>query len=421
MKTYRLFFILMLTFCTCAATNLQAQKIDAESLRSIVAALQSQVKKHPSTFPLESLDDGAQGVAAGLQNVYFGYGERRYTTRTDFHPAMDAGYFPRETGEVMTAYEKTQEVRAPKSYLKKIYAMQKGLLVSAEMKSTGYKIILKHTLEQPYYDSEGRAYHEYWTCYRHVDVRSLVYLGLLARKILGNEKATHADLVGKHTFEAGELIAFVGFDPNFKTGLPRSHLDFSLHFFADPDKGTNIRKYAMNPLLLFPPFQYADPRAHQPGEDGVPAYQFVIDAQSIVPPTRRKNGRFQIEIPAGGLATDGTYIPTRYFALNAMQVSVFNGGRELATYSIDRHQKLGYDTSSYNELDNPEESKPYFQAPLDEQGDIYQMQAVIPAKWLKSIDYDWSKAGSVSVRVASIWDGYLEGHFHAFEIPLAVK
>ncbi|MBT8076542.1 MAG: hypothetical protein KJN61_08740, partial [Gammaproteobacteria bacterium] len=69
----------------------------------------------------------------------------------------------------------------------------------------------------------------------------------------------------------------------------------------------------------------------------------------------------------------------------------------------------------------PDESKPYFHAPLNEQGDIYQMQAVIPAKWLKSIDYDWSKAGSVSVRVASIWDGYLDGHFHAFEFPLKVK
>lgn len=421
MKKHRLFFILMFTLCTCAVTNLQAQEIDTESHRSIVAALQSQVRKHPSTFPLESLDSGRQDFVAGLQNVYFGYGERRYTTRTDFHPAMDAGYFPRETGIVMTADEKTQKVRAPKSYLKRIYAMQKGLLVSAEMKSTGYKIILKHTLEQPYYNREGRAYHEYWTCYRHVDVRSLVYLGLLARKILGDDKATHADLVGKHIFEAGDPIAFVGFDPNFKTGVPRSHLDFSLHFFADPDKGTNIRKYALNPLLLFPPFEYADPHAHQPGKIGMAAYQFVINPQSLVPPTRRKDGRFQIEIHAGGLSSKGAYIPTRYFALNAMQLTVFNDGRELATYTIDRHQKLGYDPSSYKQLDEPDDSKPYFYAPLNEQGDLYQMQAVIPAKWLKRINYDWSKAGSVSVRVASIWDGYLDGHFHAFEIPLAVK
>ncbi|MBT8075990.1 MAG: hypothetical protein KJN61_05935, partial [Gammaproteobacteria bacterium] len=79
MKNQRLFFILMFTFCTCAVTNLQAQEIDAESHRSIVAALQSHVKKHPSTFPLESLDGGAQDFAEGLQNVYFGYGERRYT------------------------------------------------------------------------------------------------------------------------------------------------------------------------------------------------------------------------------------------------------------------------------------------------------------------------------------------------------
>jgi hypothetical protein len=177
----------------------------------------------------------------------------------------------------------------------------------------------------------------------------------------------------------------------------------------------------LNPLLLFPPFEYGNPQGRTVDEDGVPAYQFSINPQTIAPPTRRKDGHFQIEIHSGGLAEDGTYTATRYFALNAMHVTVSNGGQELASYSIDRQQKLGYDTSSYKTLDNPDESKPHFYAPLDEQGDVYQMQAVIPARWLKKIDYDWSMAGSISVRVASIWDGYLDGHFESFEIPLDAR
>jgi hypothetical protein len=421
MRSYWLLFIFILGSWTGAITRLQAQEIDAESYRSIVAALQAQVDNHPSAFPLDSLDDKVQGIAAGLQNVYFGYGERRYTTRTDFHPAMDVGYFPRETGVVKTDHGETREVRAPRSYLKNIYAIQEGLLISAEMKSTGYKIILKHTLEQPYFDSEGRAYHEYFTCYRHVDERSLDYLTLIARKTINDEQATYVDLLGKHVFKAGDLIAFAGFDPNARTGIPRSHLDFSLNLFGDPDKGTNIRRYALNPLLLFPPFVYADPRQHRVGEDGVHAYRFEIDPQSIVPPDRRGDGHFQIEIGAGGLSTDGAYTATRYYALNSIQITVFNGGEKLATYTIDRHQKLGYDTSSYEELDNPDDSKPHFHAPLDEQGDVYQMQAVIPARWLGSIDYDWSMSGSIAVRVASIWDGYLDGHSYAFEFPLEAR
>lgn len=403
------------------ASDLYAQKIDAASYQSIVEALQFQVNNHPSVFPLGSMEGSAQSVPDGLRNVYFGYGERRYGNRTDFHPAMDVGYFPLETGDVITAFGKTRKVRAPKSYLKRIYAIQKGLLVSAAKNSTGYKIIFKHLLEKPYYDSKGRAYHEYFTSYRHVDIRSLAFLTKVARIVTKNEKAIYEDIVGKQVFNAGDLIAFVGYNPNTKTVLPRAHLDFSLHVFPDANKGSNIRKYSLNPLLLFPPFEYGDPQSHQIEPSGVPAYQFVIDQKTIFPPSKRKNGQFQIAIHAGGLSADGSYTTTRYFALNAMHVTVFNDGKELAAFTLDRHQKRGYDTSSYEGLDNPDKHRPYFYAPKDEQGDIFLMDAVLPKRWFKEIHYDWSKDGHVSVKVSSIWDATLDGHYLTIDIPLPAK
>jgi hypothetical protein len=150
----------------------------------------------------------------------------------------------------------------------------------------------------------------------------------------------------------------------------------------------------------------------------VPAYQIVAEEEAIVPPTRRRDGRIRIEIHSGGLSTNGAYTATRYFALNAMQITVFNDGKELATYTVDRHQKLGYDTSSYDQLDQVDKKRPHFSAPLGEQGDVFRMQAVLPARWLKEIDYDWSRPGSISIGIASIWDGYLSGHNHLIEIPL---
>ena len=403
------------------SSNLSAQTMDAASHQSIVEALQVQLAKHPSVFPLGSMENGVQSVPDGLRNMYFGYGERRYSDRTDFHPAIDVGYFPLETGGVTTAYGKTRQVRAPKSYLKRIYAIQKGLLVSAARNSTGHKIILKHTLDKPYFDSEGRAYYEYFTSYRHVDDRSLVYLSKVARAVTKNEESTYENIIGKQVFNAGDLIAFVGFNPNTRNVLPRSHLDFSLHVYGDANKGTNIRKYSVNPLLLFPPFEYADPQTHQIESSGVPAYRFFINQKSIVPPSRRKVGHFQIEIHAGGVVADGSYSATRYFALNAMHVKVFNDGSELASYTLDRHQKLGYDPSSYEALDNPDEDRPYFDAPLGEQSDVFLMGAVLPKRWFKDIGYDWSKEGSVSVKVSSIWDGFLDGHHLSIDIPLAGK
>jgi len=402
-------------------SDLYAQKIDAASHQSIIEAFQIQVSEHPSVFPLGSMEGNVQSIPDGLRAVYFGYGERRYSDRTDFHPAMDVGYFPLETGEVTTAYGKTRDVRAPRSYLKRIFAIQKGVLVSAAKNSTGYKIILKHTLEKPYYDSDGRAYHEYFTAYRHVDVRSLVYLTKIARVVTKNEKATYADIIGKQVFNAGDLIAYVGFNPNTTTVLPRAHLDFSLHVFGDANKGSNIRKYSVNPLLLFPPFEYGDPRSHQVAAPGVPAYQFVVDEKTIVPPSKRKDGHFQIEIPAGSVSADGSYSATRYFVLNAMEVTVYNDGKEMATYNLDRHQKHGYDASSYEGLDNPDEHRPYFDAPLNEQGDVFKMGAVLPRRWFKTMHYDWSKDGYVSVKISSIWDGVLDGHHLSLDIPLTRK
>jgi hypothetical protein len=415
MKSFRNFGLLLLI--SSLQTMAQAQQINDESYRSIVAALQAQQQVQPSVFPMGTLEGEQQGVAEGLALTYFGFGERRFSDRTDFHMSLDVTYGPLETGEVETVYEKTRRVRAPASYLKKIYAIQEGLLVSAGPNATGNKLILKHTLEQPYVDHQGHEYHEYYTSYRHVDTRTLVYLSLGARKLLNDEKATYKDLVGKHVFPAGHTIAFVGFDPN-SSGYPRSHLDFSLHVFGDASKGSNIRKYSINPLLLFPAFEYTDPASHQLTNDNIPAYHFVIDKDSQVIPRKRKSGKFQIRIPAGGLSEDGVFKATRYFALNAVEFKVINDGQALATHLLNRDQRRGYDPSSYDKLDNPDESKPYFQAPLGEQGDIYQMDVVIPRRWFKNMDYDWSKAGIVKITVSSIWSENLAGHELAFEMPL---
>lgn len=399
-------------------THVWAQQINDESYRSIVDALQSQLQSHPTVFPLESLDGGRQSVADGLRTTYFGFGERRFRDRTDFHMSLDVTYSPLETGDVKTISGETRRVRAPGSYLKKIYAIQDGLLVSAGQNSTGHKIILKHSLDRPYVDHEGREYHDYYTSYRHVDARSMVYLTLLARNLLNNEEATFNDLVGKKVFKAGEPIAAVGFDPNTKSGYPRSHLDFSLHVFLDAKKGSNIRKYSINPLLLFPAFEYGDPHMHQLTGNNMPAYQFVINADSLTAPRKRKNGEFQIEILAGGVSADGSYKASRYFALNEVEFTVFNDGKKLGTHTLNRDQRVGYDPASYNGLDKPDESKPYFEAPLDEQHDIYQMGVIIPRRWLRDIDYDWSSSGSVKITVFSIWSENLEGHSTTFEMPL---
>ena len=420
MKTLRQCGFLMMLACGLLSTSLYAQEINDESYRSIVAALQSQQQSHASVFPLATTGGEQQSVADGLRLTYFGFGERRFSDRTDFHMSLDVTYGPLETGDIETVDQNTRRVRAPESYLKKIYAIQEGLLVSAGPNSTGNKLILKHTLDRPYVDHQGREYHEYYTSYRHVDTRTLIYLSLMARKLLNDEEASYKDLVGKHVFPAGDTIAFVGFDPN-SSGYPRSHLDFSLHVFKDASKGSNIRKYSINPLLLFPAFEYADPHSHQLTTDSMPAYQFVIDKESQVIPQKRKSGKFQIEIPAGGLADDDSFKASRYFALNAVEFTVYNDGKELATHILNRDQRLGYDPSSYDGLDNPDESKPYFDAPLDEQGDVYQMGVVIPRTWFKDIDYDWSKGGVVHVTVSSIWSENLEGHGLSFEMPLEAR
>ena len=417
MKMQHCYVVLALVLAF-AATITHAQEIDARAHHSIVEALQLHIEDHPSVFPLEGLEGGIQNYVDGLRLTYYGYGERRYTTRTDFHPAFDVGYFPEETGNVKAVNGQTVRVRSPQSYLKKIHAIQEGLLFAVERKSTGYKVIIEHTLEAPYYDSKGRAYDKYYTCYRHVDARTLIYLTLLAREVLKDDDATYEDIVGRYLFEAGEVIAFVGFDPNTRTTTPRSHLDFSLNPYPDPDSGKSIRKYSLNPLLLFPPFGYGDPHTHQREESGVPVYQFVIDPDAINAPGKRSDGSLEIEIHSGSLGPDGTYQPVRYFALNSLEINVFNGGEQLGEYTINRHLKLGYDTSSYDALDEYDQRVPHFSAPLGEQEDVYRMGAVLPARWLTTMNYDWSKPGSISIRVSSIWDGYLDGHSEVVEIPL---
>ena len=193
----------------------------------------------------------------------------------------------------------------------------------------------------------------------------------------------HADLRSRGVWTLVLPGALPGpIDSRRLTTTPRSHLGFSLNPYPDPDLGKSIRKYALNPLLLFPPFGYGDPYTHQRGENGVPVYQFVIDPEAIDAPSKRSDGSIEIEIHAGSVAPDGAFQPARYFALNSLEISVFNGG---------------------------------------EQGDVYRMGAVLPARWLKTLNYDWSKPGSIAIRASSIWDGYLDGHSEMVEIRLPAK
>jgi hypothetical protein len=409
----------ILFLCTIVWSSSGAQQIDAASHRSIISALQNHVQENPSVFPLEALEGGVQSFVDGMRYPYFGYGERMYSHRTDFHPAFDVAYEPLEIGDVTTVLGNSRTVRGPQTYLKRVYAIQKGVLYSAALIPSGYKVVLKHTLEEPYYDNKGRPYLEYFTSYRHLDARSMVYLSLVAKRVTNNEKAIYNDIIGKHEFAAGEVISFVGFSPALTKTPPRSHLDFSLNLIAKPNTGQYIRDYSMNPLFLFTPFEYADPYSYRIADNGVPVYQFVVPPGEIVPPTKRNDGMINIEIHSGSVAPDGEFEALRYFALNAMQVAVFNDGEEIGSYTIDRHQKLGYETSSNDQLDNPDKKKPHFLAPLDEQGDVFEMTGVVPARWLKKLKYDWSKPGKVSIRVSSIWDGYLQGHSKTIEIPLS--
>ena len=48
------------------------------------------------------------------------------------------------------------------------------------------------------------------------------------------------------------------------------------------------------------------------------------------------------------------------------------------------------------------------------------MGAVLPEQWLRQIGYDWSREGSMTIKIASIWTGSLEGHELVFDIPLSV-
>ena len=412
------FLILICVYCLACGSAL-AQKINADSAASIVKAIQEQVKESPSVFPLESYTGGVQSIADGLSLTYFGYGERRYAHRFDFHPAMDVGYFPTEIGNVTNELGESWQVRAPQTYLKKVYAIQKGELVSIKQLASGYKLILKHKLKTPYLDNDGKPYYHYYTCYRHLDSRSLSYLNGIAREFTSNPEATYEDLFGKYTFEAGEQVALVGFPPNEKAvEIPRAHIDFSLNLFKDPNKGTNIRNYAVNPLLLFPPFKYADPQSHEMGENQLPAYKFVVDESSIVAPGKEKDGHFVLQIHSGGWSADDKYLATRYFALNGLDVVLTNNSSYLASYRADRHRKLGYSTKSYDLMDNPNPSAPHFLAPLGEQEDVFKMTVVLPKVWFEKNHYDWSQNGSVSIDISSIWKGYSEGHRHSLTIPL---
>jgi len=401
-----------------ASGNVFAEKIGSASLESIVAALQEQARTSPPVFPLESYEGGVQSIEDGLRQAYFGYGERRYTIRTDFHPAMDVGYFPTETGFVTTEQGESVEVRSPQSYLKKVYAIQKGEFVSIANSSYGYKIVLKHTLETPYYDNDGKPWYDYYTCYRHLDSRSLSYLNEVARKFTGNSEATYEALTGKYVFEAGEQIALAGFPPADNPDLPRAHLDFSLNLFDHPNKGASIRNYALNPLLLFPPFAYADSPASATGADGQPVYGIDVDEAAVVLPGKGKDGQFTVHIRCAQRTAGGAIQACRYFALNAMDIQLFNDGKLLVSHQLDRQRKLGYRTETYDLLDAPDTSAPYFHAPLGVQGDVYEMAVVLPAEWFEQNHYDWSKNGELSIDLSDIWIGYLEGHDHAFTIAL---
>jgi hypothetical protein len=154
------------------------------------------------------------------------------------------------------------------------------------------------------------------------------------------------------------------------------------------------------------------------GSNGRPAYEFVVDKPSTVVPDKGKDGQFVIRIHCGGKSADDEYAVCRYFALNALDVLLFNDGELLGSYHVDRHRKLGYRTDSYESLDTPDTSVPHFLAPLGEQEDVYEMIAVLPGAWFEKKRYDWSKNGSVSISISSIWKGFLAGHSYSFAIPL---
>lgn len=411
---------LQLLICVClfACGNARAEKIDSASLESIVEALQEQARTSPPVFPMESYKGGAQSIVDGLRHAYFGYGERRYATRTDFHPAMDVGYFPTETGLVTTEQGQSVEVRAPRTYLKKVYAIQKGEFVSIANSSYGYKIVLKHTLEKPYYDNDGKPWYHYYTCYRHLDSRSLSYLTEVARKVTGDAAAGYEALAGKHVFEAGEQIGLVGFPPGDNPELPRAHLDFSLNLFDHPNKGASIRDYALNPLLLFPPFGYADPQAPVTGDNGLPVYAIGVDESTIVPPGKGKDGQFTVRIRCIEHTANAETRACRYYALNALDMQLFNDGKLVGSHLLDRQTKQGYRTDSYELLDVPDTSAPYFYAPLGVQGDVYEMAVVLPAVWFDQSHYDWSRVGKLSISLTSIWKSHLERHGHVFTMTL---
>ena len=409
--------LILITTYLLACGSLSADKINAASAASIVEALHKQQQVNPPVFPLEAFNGGTQSLEDGLRLNYFGYGERRYTHRFDFHPAMDVAHFPTEIGDITDETGESWQVRAPRTYLKKVYAIQEGEFVLIRNQASGYKVILKHTLETPYYDNDGQPYHHYYTVYRHLDSRSLAYLDGLAIKHTGDSRATHKDLFGKYVFAAGEQIALVGFPPDEKAvEIPRAHLDFSLNLFADPNKGPNIRNYALNPLLLFPPFEYANPRTYT---GKLPAYQFVVDPSGIILPSKdSENGGFMLSIHARGQSADGQPFATRYFVLNSLEFVLRNGDRQLDVFRIDRHRKLGYDTTSYQLMDNPNRSLPHMITPVGEQGDVYKTGVFLPRAWFEKNQYDWSKDGSVSVRISSIWADYLDGHSHSLTIRL---
>lgn len=103
---------------------------------------------------------------------------------------------------------------------------------------------------------------------------------------------------------------------------------------------------------------------------------------------------------------------------NAMTITVHNDGKQLANVHIDRQLKSRYDTSSFERLDVPNESIPHFDPLLDEQEDVFRMNAVLPTSWLRELKYDWTKTGKLSITVGSIWAPVHDGHSHSFEIPL---
>ena len=170
--------------------------------------------------------------------------------------------------------------------------------------------------------------------------------------------------------------------------------------------------------MLYPPFAYADPRSFTASDDHAAAYQFVVDESSIVPPSRDKDGQIVLRIEAGKRTASGQYQPTRYFALNGLELELRNDGKLVGFYRIDRRQKLGYDTTSYDMLDNPNRLVPHLITPVGEQGDVYKVGVFLPRTWFEKNQYDWSKGGTVSIRISSIWADYLDGHSHSLTLSL---